>query len=168
MSDREVRLTLNGRDVAARVRPNQTLLEVLRDRLGATDVRYGCGEGVCGTCTVLLDGESVNACTVLAVQVDGHEITTLRGLAGNEEDLHPLQREFLGHDASQCGFCTAGMVLMAYELVRDRPGVGRDDVRRGLAGNICRCTGYSKIVDAVVAYATRAEAEDSGREERGR
>ena len=158
MRARTVRLSLNGRDVEALTPPHRTLLEVLREDLGATEVMYGCGEGVCGTCTVLLDGESVNACTVLAVQADGRAVTTLAGLARDGE-LHPIQRSFLEHGASQCGFCTPGMVMVAYEFVRDHRDAGREDIRQALAGNLCRCTGYTKIVDAVEAYArTTGEA----------
>lgn len=153
MTKRLTELILNGRRIPVSIEPRQTLLEVLRDELGATDVKYGCGEGVCGTCTVLVDGESVNACTVLAVQAEGSSITTLRGLAGEAGSLHPLQKQFLDHGASQCGFCTPGMILTAYELVRERPDASREVIREALSGNLCRCTGYTKIVDAVEAYA---------------
>jgi aerobic-type carbon monoxide dehydrogenase small subunit (CoxS/CutS family) len=143
---------LNGRMVQLSVSANRTLLDVLRDDLGATEVKYGCGEGVCGTCTVLMDGESVNACTVLGVQAAGASITTVRGLPPDGADMHPLQRRFLEHGASQCGFCTAGMLLVAEELVRANPRATRDEIRIALAGNLCRCTGYTKIVDAVEAH----------------
>ena len=152
MTRREVAFELNGLPASARVEPHRTLLEVLREDLGATEVKYGCGEGVCGTCTVLLDGESVNACTVLAVQIAGRSITTVRGLAEGDEP-HPLQRAFVDHGASQCGFCTPGMLLVAQEFVRAHPSASRDHIRAALAGNLCRCTGYAKILDAVVAYA---------------
>lgn len=151
MTRRAVSFELNGLPAEVWVEPHRTLLEVLREDLGATEVKYGCGEGVCGTCTVLLDGESVNACTVLAVQAAGHTLTTVRGLA-TEGQVHPLQRAFLQHGASQCGFCTPGMLLVAEEFVREHPSASRDDVRRALAGNLCRCTGYTKILDAVQAY----------------
>ncbi len=165
MTARPVRFELNGRTVEIMIAANRTLLFALREDLGATEVKYGCGEGVCGTCTVLLDGESVNACTMLAVQAAGRSVTTLAGLAGlagpagdgreggDGGELHPLQRRFLEHGASQCGFCTPGMVLTAFEFVRDHPGSGREDIRVALSGNICRCTGYTKILDAVEAYA---------------
>jgi aerobic carbon-monoxide dehydrogenase small subunit len=143
---------LNGRPVELWVRPSRTLLDVLREDLGATEVKYGCGEGVCGTCTVLLDGETVNACTMLAVQVQGRSVATVEALVGDGE-AHPLQRAFLEHGASQCGFCTPGMLLVAEEFVREHPGPSRGDVRAALAGNLCRCTGYAKILDAVEAYA---------------
>jgi carbon-monoxide dehydrogenase small subunit len=152
VSARTVRFELNGRPVEMITAPHRTLLQVLREDLGSTDVKYGCGEGVCGTCTVLLDGESVSSCTVLTVHADGRKVTTLAGLRDGE-GLHPLQQAFVDHGASQCGFCTPGMVLAAYELVRDHPDTDRQAIRRALSGNLCRCTGYTKIVDAVEAYA---------------
>jgi aerobic carbon-monoxide dehydrogenase small subunit len=146
-------LELNGRSVTANVEPNQSLAEVLRTQVGATDVKVGCGEGVCGTCTVLLDDEPVNSCLLLAVQAEGRRIVTLRGLGDAEDGLGALQREFLRHGASQCGFCTPGMVLTAHWFVARNPGADREEIREALAGNLCRCTGYTKIVDAVEAYA---------------
>lgn len=157
-----VELSVNGRKHEVWVFPHQTLLEVLREELGASEVKYGCGEGVCGTCTVLLDGQTVNSCLMYALQAVGSSIVTLKGLpgepAGGSDDvegdgLHPLQRSFLEHGASQCGFCTPGMVLTAYEFVRDHPSATREQIRAAVAGNLCRCTGYMKIVDAVEAYA---------------
>jgi carbon-monoxide dehydrogenase small subunit len=152
---RTVGFELNGREVETATAPHRTLLQVLREDLGATDVKYGCGEGVCGTCTVLLDDETVNACAILAVQAQGRRVTTLSGLAEGAE-LHPLQRSFVEHGASQCGFCTPGMVMQAYEFVREQPGADRAQIRRALSGNLCRCTGYTKILDAVEAYARQA------------
>jgi aerobic-type carbon monoxide dehydrogenase small subunit (CoxS/CutS family) len=158
MTGRELAFELNGRRVEVWARPARTLLDVLREDLGATEVKYGCGEGVCGTCTVLLDGESVNACTVLAVQVQGRSVATVKALGG-DGDGHALQRAFLEQGASQCGFCTPGMLLVAEEFARGHPGASREDVRAALAGNLCRCTGYAKILDAVEAYlAGRGEA----------
>jgi carbon-monoxide dehydrogenase small subunit len=117
------------------------------------DVRYGCGEGVCGTCTVLLDDEPVNGCLTLAVQAAGHQVTTLRGLMGPGETMHPLQECFLRRGASQCGFCTPGMILTALDLVRRTGRPTRDEIRYALVGNLCRCTGYTKILDAIEEYA---------------
>jgi carbon-monoxide dehydrogenase small subunit len=153
MSKAAIRLSVNEREVEVWVRPNQTLLEVLRDEAGATEVKDGCGEGICGTCAVLMDGESVNSCLMFAVQADGAAVTTLKGLGGDDRPLHPLQQLFLEHGASQCGFCTPGMVLTAFEFVRDHPDPSRDEIRAALEGNLCRCTGYTKILDAVEAYA---------------
>jgi carbon-monoxide dehydrogenase small subunit len=146
-----ISLEVNGRTTEAWVTPNQSLLEVLRTEAGATDVKLGCGEGVCGTCAVLLDGEPVNACLVFAVQVDGASVTTVRGLAPDGE-LHPLQRSFLEHGGSQCGFCTPGMVVTASWFLDRRRDPDREEIRAALAGNLCRCTGYTKILDAVEAY----------------
>jgi carbon-monoxide dehydrogenase small subunit len=148
-----IRLEVNGRSVLADVSANQSLTEVLRTHAGATDVKYGCGEGVCGTCCVLLDGEPVNSCLMFAVQADGASITTLTGLVADDGSLHPLQDAFLAHGAAQCGFCTAGMVLTARWLVERDGGLGREELRAGLSGNLCRCTGYTKILDAVEEYA---------------
>lgn len=152
MSKTAISLRVNGRETEAWVSPNQSLLEILRTDAGATEVKLGCGEGVCGTCTVLLDGEPVNACLVFAVQADGAEVTTVRGLAEEGEQLHPLQRSFLEHAGSQCGFCTPGMVLTAHWYLEGHPDADREELRGALAGNLCRCTGYTKILDAVEAY----------------
>jgi carbon-monoxide dehydrogenase small subunit len=146
-----ISLEVNGRRTEAWVAPNQSLLEVLRTEAGATDVKLGCGEGVCGTCAVLLDGDPVNACLVFAVQADGAEVTTVRGLAPDGE-LHPLQRSFLEHGGAQCGFCTPGMVVTAAWYLEQHPDPDREEIRAALAGNLCRCTGYTKILDAVEAY----------------
>lgn len=147
-----VSLTLNGRPRELEVPPNQTLLQVLRDTLGIFDVKEGCGEGVCGACTVLLDGRPVSSCLVLAPTACGRAIVTVRGLQEDGE-LHPLQDAFVRHGAVQCGFCTPGMVLTAFALLERTPQADRQAIRHGLAGNLCRCTGYAKILDAVGAYA---------------
>ena len=128
----------------------ELLADVLRDRLGLMGTRLGCHEGVCGTCTVLLDGMPVRACLVLAGQAEGRSVTTVEGLADGAQ-LSPLQAAFVEHGASQCGFCTSGMLISATALLRDEPHPTADRVRDALAGNICRCTGYVKIVDAVMA-----------------
>jgi aerobic carbon-monoxide dehydrogenase small subunit len=146
-----ISVTINGRPTEFEVSPNLSLLELLRTEAGAPEVKLGCGEGVCGTCTVLLDGEPVNACLMFAVQADGCEITTVRGLAADGE-LHLLQQAFLDHAGSQCGFCTPGMILTAKWYLDRHPQADREELRRALAGNLCRCTGYTKILDAVEAY----------------
>ena len=153
MSTFEVDLRVNGSRRQLDVKPEETLLDVLHDRMGMTDVRYGCGEGVCGTCTVLLDGDPVSACLLLAVQATGREITTVRGLDGTDPDgLHPLQRTMLRLGGSQCGFCTPGVILTALSLGQRNPAATRDQIRHELVGNLCRCTGYTKIIDAIEAY----------------
>jgi carbon-monoxide dehydrogenase small subunit len=150
---RRLTLTVNGTAAEVWATPHQTLLEVLRDQLGLGDVRYGCGEGVCGTCTVLLDNEPVSACLLLAVQAEGCALLTARGLAPGGE-LHPLQESFLRHGAAQCGFCTPGMLLTAHALLAAEPRPSREEIRYQLLGNLCRCTGYTKILDAIEAYAS--------------
>ena len=153
MSNCQITLIVNDRDHELWVAPSDTLLDVLHDGLGLADVRYGCGEGVCGTCTVLLDGEPVSGCLTLAVQAAGRQVTTLRGLMGPGGELHPLQECFLRRSAAQCGFCTPGMVLTALDLVRRTGRPTRDEIRYALVGNLCRCTGYTKILDAIEEYA---------------
>ena len=153
MTKRQIVLSVNGTDHEVWVLPSETLLDVLHDELGLADVRYGCGEGVCGTCTVLLDGEPVNGCLILAVQAEGHQVTTLRRLMGPGDAMHPLQESFLRHGAAQCGFCTPGMILTALDLVGRQPRPTREEIRYALVGNLCRCTGYTKILDAIEEYA---------------
>ena len=155
MTRRQINLIVNDRDQEVWVAPSETLLDVLHDELGLADVRYGCGEGVCGTCTVLLDGEPVSGCLTLAVQAAGRQVTTLRGLMGPGEELHPLQECFLRRGAAQCGFCTPGMVLTALDLVHRTGRPTRDEIRYALVGNLCRCTGYTKILDAIEEYAAQ-------------
>ena len=155
-----VTFTVNGEQREAWVFPHDSLLDVLRDILGHHEVRYGCGEGVCGTCTVLFDGEPVSACLLLAVQADGHSLMTVRGLSPGGE-FHPLQACFLRNGATQCGFCTPGMLLTAWALLQRDPRPSRERIRRELVGNLCRCTGYTKILDAVEEHAAEA-AEGTG------
>jgi len=156
MTRRKVMLRVNDCDHEIWVAPSTSLLDALHDELGLADVRYGCGEGVCGTCTVLLDGSPVNGCLLLAVQTEGHEVTTLRGLMSADGRMHPLQECFLRRGASQCGFCTPGMVLTALDLVQRCGQPSREEIRYALIGNLCRCTGYTKILDAVEEYAALA------------
>jgi len=158
---RLVTLRVNGREHALWLSPSDLLVDVLHDELGLSDVRYGCGEGVCGTCTVLLDGEPINACLTFAVQVERREITTLLGLMGEDGSMHGLQECFLRLGALQCGFCTPGMILTAHDLVERVGRPSRDEIRYALIGNLCRCTGYTKILDAVEEYCAQA-APDGG------
>jgi aerobic carbon-monoxide dehydrogenase small subunit len=160
VSRERVAFTVNGEPREAWVDPHDSLLDVLHDQLGYGEVRYGCGEGVCGTCTVLLDGDPVSGCLLLAVQADGRDLLTVRGLAA-DGGLHPLQACFLRNGAAQCGFCTPGMLLTAWALLQREPRPSRERIRRELVGNLCRCTGYSKILDAVQEYAAQA-AEGGG------
>ncbi len=143
---------VNGKIYEAMVEPNTTLLEVLRDQLDLAGTKHGCGMGICGACTVLVDGQPVLSCLTLAMAVRDKSILTVEGLSeGNV--LHPLQKAFVDHGAIQCGFCTPGMIMSAKALLDENPKPARDDVRMALAGNLCRCTGYVKIIDAVLAAA---------------
>ena len=149
-----LRLRVNGETHETLAESSETLLEILRERLGLTGTKHGCEVGECGACTVLLDGAPVLACLVLPDQIEGAEVTTVEGLADGSA-LHPLQEAFVALGASQCGYCTAGMLLSAKALLDEQPDPTRDEIRAALAGNVCRCTGYASIVDAV-AQAARA------------
>jgi len=150
-----VHVTVNGRDYEREVEPRTLLVHLLRDELGLTGTHVGCDTSNCGACVVLLDGESVKSCTVLAVQADGHEVTTIEGLAQNGT-LHPLQQAFHEHHALQCGFCTPGMIISATTILKRYANPTEAQIRECLEGNLCRCTGYQNIVAAVQA-AARAE-----------
>jgi carbon-monoxide dehydrogenase small subunit len=145
---REIMLRVNGISHRLEVQPWWTLLEVLRDQLGLTGAKEGCGAGDCGACTVLIDGQTANACLMLAQRAAGHEITTIEGLASGEQ-LHPIQQAFVEEGAVQCGFCTPGMVLAAKALLDENPRPTEHEIRVAIAGNLCRCTGYAKIVSAI-------------------
>ena len=149
---RTIALTVNGIRRELEVEPRQLLVYTLREQLGLTGTNIGCDTSSCGACTVHLDGESVKSCTLLAVQADGHEITTIEGLASNG-DLHPMQQAFREQHALQCGYCTPGMIMAATSLLREHPSPTEDEIRHGLEGNLCRCTGYQNIVKAVQAVA---------------
>jgi len=146
--------TVNGRGVTAEIHTHLTLLDLLRETLGLTGTKRGCEVGECGACTVLLDGVAVNSCLVLAPQVEGRRITTVEGLAAGEK-LTPLQEAFLDHDAVHCGFCTPGMLLSARDLLDHNPDPTEHDVRVAISGNLCRCTGYVQIVEAIQDAAER-------------
>jgi carbon-monoxide dehydrogenase small subunit len=152
-----VRTHINGEEVEFLCEPRQTLLEVLRDPLGLTGVKEGCGNGNCGACNVIMDGVLVNSCLVLAVEVEGRAITTVEGLAG-PGGLHPLQQSFLEHAALQCGICTPGFLVAAKALLDHNPHPTEHEVRYWLAGNLCRCTGYDKIIRAVLDAADKMAA----------
>jgi carbon-monoxide dehydrogenase small subunit len=154
---RPVQLKVNGNDVEAMVRPNSTLLDLLRDELGLTGAKQGCGEGDCGACTVLLDGAPVASCLVLALQAAGREVLTVEGLA-DKDRLHPIQQAFVEVGGVQCGFCTPGMLLTAKSLLDANPDPSERQIREAIAGNLCRCTGYQKIVEAISAAAAELRA----------
>ena len=146
---KQITFKVNGVKREILVEPNELLLNVLRDRLGLTGAKYGCGIGECGSCTVLLDGEPVLSCLTLAIGVDGSDILTVEGLMKPDGSLHPIQESFLEHGAVQCGFCTPGMVLMGKSLLDENAKPSEADIRQHIRGNICRCTGYSQIVKAI-------------------
>ncbi|HEY8774600.1 MAG TPA: (2Fe-2S)-binding protein [Gaiellaceae bacterium] len=147
-----IAVTVNRERREAEVEPRQLLVYFLREQLGLTGTNVGCDTSSCGACTVLLDGESVKSCTVLAVQADGHDVTTIEGLADGDS-LHPVQQAFHEQHALQCGYCTPGMVMAVVSFLRENPSPTEEEVRLGLEGNLCRCTGYHNIVKAVLAAA---------------
>lgn len=140
---------VNGVRKEVYISPNELLLNVLRDRLGLTGAKYGCGIGECGACTVIVDGEPILSCLTLAMSVDGSEILTIEGLERSDGSVHPVQESFLNHGAVQCGFCTPGMVLMGKALLDEKPMPSEEEIREYIRGNICRCTGYTQIVKAI-------------------
>lgn len=149
MSDtRAISLTVDGKSFEAEVETRFTLADFLRQKLGLTGTHLGCEHGVCGACTILIDGRSARSCLMLAVQADGHEITTIAGIAPTPEQLHPLQEAFRNHHALQCGFCTPGILTTLVELLGDNPDPTDDEIRDALSGNLCRCTGYQPIIAA--------------------
>ncbi len=143
-----IKCTINNQPYAVVVKEDLRLLDLLRDNLHLTGTKEGCGEGECGACTVIMDGKTVNACMVMAFQAEGSRITTIEGVS-QEDGLHPIQRSFLEVGAVQCGFCTPGMVLSAKALLDSNPEPTRNEIRETISGNLCRCTGYNKIVDAI-------------------
>jgi len=143
-----LRMKVNGQPVEVAVRPTWTLLRILREELRLTGTKKGCEQGDCGACTVIIDGESVNACLVLALQAESKEIETIEGL-GTADKLHPLQKSFIENGAVQCGFCTPGVLMSTEALLRDNPEPSYEEIRVGISGNLCRCTGYAKIVKAI-------------------
>jgi aerobic carbon-monoxide dehydrogenase small subunit len=146
-----IHFTLNGEPVEIDVEPHLTLLQVLRERLNLYGTKEGCGMGECGACTVILDGKTVNSCIYPALEVDGKSVTTIEGISDPQGDLHPIQKAFIEYGAVQCGFCTPGMVLSAKALLDENPKPGEEEIRNGIAGNLCRCTGYLQIIQAIKA-----------------
>ncbi len=155
-----IELTVNGQRHEVAVRPWQTLAEVLREELNLTGTKIGCNQGDCGACTVLLDGRSVSSCLTLAVEAHQREITTIEGMAKNLNELHPIQQAFVDNHAVQCGFCTGGMIMSAKHLLDRNPHPSEDEIRQSLSGNLCRCTGYVKIVGAIGDAARRLDGQE--------
>jgi carbon-monoxide dehydrogenase small subunit len=146
-----ITFNLNGEPVSVEIEPHLTLLQLLRDKLELTGTKEGCGMGECGACTVLLDGKTVNSCIFPAMEVDGKSVTTIEGLTDAQGNLHPIQKAFVEYGAIQCGFCTPGMVLSAKALLDENPKPTEEEIRNGIAGNLCRCTGYLQIFQAIKA-----------------
>jgi carbon-monoxide dehydrogenase small subunit len=155
-----IKLAINGDNYSIAVDPWRTLNEVLRDDLNLTGTKLGCGSGDCGACTVLVDGRAVSSCLTLAVEMEGKSVTTVEGLANSGEKLHPIQEAFIAQGAIQCGFCTAGMELAAAHLLDHNPNPTEKEIREALTGNLCRCTGYNKIVDAIKVAAEKMKTQD--------
>jgi len=149
---RTIQMKLNDEPVEALIQENRSMLDFLRNNMGLTGTKKGCEEGECGACTILLNGKPVNSCLMLAVEADGQEITTIEGIKKNS-DLHPVQKAFIEKWALQCGFCTPGMIMSAIVLLEENPNPTEYEIRDAIAGNLCRCTGYSKIVEAISAAA---------------
>lgn len=143
-----IRLTVNGESYTVAVEPCESLLDVLRDKLSLTGTKKGCNRGDCGACTIIIDGKTVNSCLVLAVEADDKEVLTIEGLANNGQ-LHPIQEAFVQYGAVQCGYCTPGMIMSVKVLLDENPNPTEEEVKRAIGGNLCRCTGYVKIVDAI-------------------
>jgi carbon-monoxide dehydrogenase small subunit len=143
--------TVNGEPVRIEIEPHLTLLQVLREKLELPGTKEGCGMGECGSCTILLDGKTVNSCIFPALEAEGKSVVTIEGVADTKRGLHPIQKAFIEHGAIQCGFCTPGMVLSAKALLDENPKPTEEEIRNGIAGNLCRCTGYLQIIEAIKA-----------------
>jgi len=154
MKEKLIEFTINGKPTKLSVKTNELLLNVIRENLGLTGTKYGCGTGECGTCTVLINENPVLSCLTLAVTVDGKKVTTIEGI-GTDENPHPLQQTFVETGAIQCGFCTPGMILSAKALLDKNPKPTEDEIKRAIEGNLCRCTGYVKIIEAIKLAAKR-------------
>jgi carbon-monoxide dehydrogenase small subunit len=150
-----ITFNLNGESVQVEIEPHLTLLQLLRDKLELTGTKEGCGMGECGACTILLDGKTVNSCIFPAMEVDGKSVTTIEGLTDGQGNLHPIQKAFVEYGAIQCGFCTPGMVLSAKALLDENPKPTEEEIRNGIAGNLCRCTGYLQIFQAIKAVSNQ-------------
>lgn len=146
---KKISLTVNNKKHTVEIEEDMRLIDLLREKLGLLGTKEGCGEGECGACTIIMDGEIVTSCLVMAFQAEGSEIITIEGVENKDGSLHPIQKAFLDEGAVQCGFCTPGMVLSAKALLDKKPSPSRMEIREGISGNLCRCTGYNKIVDAV-------------------
>jgi carbon-monoxide dehydrogenase small subunit len=150
--EKNIKFILNGKEISSSVIAKKRLLDFIREDLGLTGTKEGCGIGECGACTVIVDGKAVNSCLMLAVQIDGKEVTTVEGLE-KEGKLNPMQQNFLKYGAVQCGYCTSGMLMSAYALLNENPNPTEEEIKTAIEGNLCRCTGYKPIIDAIEATA---------------
>lgn len=146
---RQISFDLNGNETSLEIEDHWTLLYLLREKLGLTGTKEGCGSGECGACTVIVDGAAINTCLYLAVEVEGKTVLTIEGLASPNGDLHPMQKSFIENGGIQCGYCSPGMILSATALLEENPAPDDDEIKHAIAGNICRCTGYVQIIDAI-------------------
>lgn len=158
----EISFTINGEKLTKQVDPNKTLLNYIREELDLTGTKEGCGAGECGACTILVDGKAVNSCLMLAVEADGKEITTIEGVSDGY-NLDPLQEAFIENAALQCGFCTPGMIMSAKALFKKNPTPNEEEVKSAISGNLCRCTGYKKIIDAIMDISKQNSKEQGGK-----
>ncbi len=157
--DREIQFTLNGNETTVAIKDHWTLLHLLRETLGLPGTKEGCGSGECGACTVMVDDMAINACLYLAVEVDGKEVVTIEGLASADGELHPMQKSFIENGGIQCGFCSPGMIMSATALLKENSAPAEDDIKHAIAGNICRCTGYVQIIDAIKKVADLGDSD---------
>ena len=157
----QISIVINGRERQLSIDPRLTLVHMLRETLGLTGVHIGCMTGNCGACTVVMDGVTVKSCSIFAADVDGSELLTIEGLSSSADDLHPIQRAFVENQGLQCGYCTPGMVLSAYHLLERNPNPTDDEIRHGISGNLCRCTGYQFIVESVQAAAKHTRGREA-------
>ena len=156
---KEIEFVFNGNSMKMMIADHWTLLHLIREELGYTGTKEGCGSGECGACTVIVDGEAVNSCLYLAAEIDGKKLTTIEGLAAADGTLHPIQKSFVENGGIQCGFCSPGMILSAKALLDKNPGASEEDIKETIAGNLCRCTGYVQIIDSIKAVSGYGEDE---------
>jgi carbon-monoxide dehydrogenase small subunit len=158
---REIEFVFNGNPTRMTVEDHWTLLHLIREELGYSGTKEGCGSGECGACTVLLDGQAINSCLYLAAEIDGKELITIEGLEAPDGSLHPIQKAFIDNGGIQCGFCSPGMILSAKALLTENPNPSEDEIREAIAGNICRCTGYIQIIESIKAASGHRDEEPS-------